>query len=550
MILNGKSSTVFFMGKKQFTYVLVALSLSTFLYYCWMLGDRPFATPDEARYVEIPREMLVTGDFITPRLNGVKYFEKPPLFYWLQAGMMKIFGLSEVSMRLVNVAMAVGGVVATYAFAASLYSFWVGLVAAFILATSPLYFGLAHMILLDMSTSIFITLSLFSFYKAFTSSPLGRVRGRRLWFWGFAVACGLGVMTKGIMALAIPGPIIVAWLTLTRQWGQLRPFYPLTALAIFSSLVVPWHIIVMIKNPEFTHKYFLVEHFLRFTTNYHARYQPIWFFIPIVLIGLFPWIAALPRSLKNIKQDPLKLYLTLWVGWVMTFFSVGNSKLIPYILPAFPPLAILLAQGWEEIRTRVKDWLVVATFVVGALVFFLLPFLVPLVPPLAYAIYILGGVCLLATLLLLWQPSLGVLTTGGIAVVINLLTLINAPLVQKPSVKSLLAGVPLQPADRLVSYKVYFQDLPVYAQRLVTVVEAKGELAFGCGVEDASAWMVEEPQFLKLWESQERLWAVMKPSEFQQFRHHNPHLFIQVYRQTPFYVLAVNKDVREKEQIR
>ncbi|MEI8295579.1 MAG: phospholipid carrier-dependent glycosyltransferase, partial [Alphaproteobacteria bacterium] len=277
------------MQKRQLIYASVALSVLIFLYYSIMLGDRSFATPDEARYVEISREMLVTGDFVTPRLNGVKYFEKPPLFYWLQAGVMKVFGSSEFAMRMVTVAIAVGGVVATFAFAASIYGLLVGAVAALILATSPLYFGLAHLIILDMSASVFVTLSLFSFYKAITSTSTHR---RRLWFWGFAVACGLGVMTKGVMALALPGPVIVAWLTATKQWGRLRPFYPFSSLIIFFSIVIPWHAAVSLANPEFAYKYFIVEHFLRFTTNHHEHYQPIWYFVPVVLLGLFPWIAA------------------------------------------------------------------------------------------------------------------------------------------------------------------------------------------------------------------------------------------------------------------
>jgi 4-amino-4-deoxy-L-arabinose transferase-like glycosyltransferase len=542
LILTQKSSRVFFMEKRLFVYTLIALSIMTALYFGLMLGERPFATPDEARYVEIPREMVVSGDFITPRLNGVKYFEKPPLFYWLQAGAMKAFGSSEFSMRLVTALMAVGGVVATFAFAASFYGLMIGAVAALIVATSPLYFGLAHMILLDMSASIFVTFALFSFYKAFTAT-----HRRRLWFWGFAAACGLGVMTKGLMALAIPGPIIVTWLTATRQWGRLRPFYPLSALAIFLSIVVPWHVAVSLQNPEFAHKYFIVEHFLRFTTSYHERYQPIWFFIPIVLIGLFPWISFIPRGVKNLRQDPLTLYLLLWAAWVIAFFSVGNSKLIPYILPAFPPLAILLAHGWGILREQQRYiWLPAVTLVLGAIAFFLLPYFMPLDPIITQAIQILGMACVLGALLAAWRPTLGLLALGCVALTINVMTLVNAPLIQKPSVKSLLATVPLRAEDRLVSYRVYFQDLPVYAQRLVTVVSAKGELAFGCCVEDTSAWMIEEAEFLRLWESQERLWAVMKPGEFEDFRAKNSHFFIQIYRQTPFYVLVVNKETENQ----
>lgn len=516
------------------------------LYFCFLLGNRPFATPDEARYVEIPREMVATGDYLTPRLNGVKYFEKPPLFYWIQASAIKTLGTSEAQMRCATALLAALGVALTFAFATRAMGSPVGWMAAGILATSPLYFALAHMITLDMSVSVFVTLSLVCFYGALMKEP-GSSRRRR--FWLFSIACALGVMTKGVMALAIPGPIIVMWLTLTRQWPRLRPFYPISSSVLFLIIVLPWHLAVSFYNPEFAYKYFVVEHILRFTTTFHERYQPFWFFIPILLIGLFPWSAFLPAICKNFNNKPLKTYLLLWALWPLAFFSFSSSKLVPYILPIFPALAILLAQGFHSLwKKRDNETLKTGASImllVGIVGYFF-PYeswnITQAIENFAKLMGLLCGVSGLISLGCLWgnKKSYAYATVGAFALASNMILIVAAPHAQKPSVKTLLTP-PLPASERIVSYEVYFQDLPVYAQRIVTVVEAKGELTFGCTIEDVSSWMIDKPHFLDLWQSQERLWVVMKKESLAHFQRDYPSLPLYTYRQTPTLVLVSNK---------
>ena len=201
--------------------------------------------------------------------------KNPPLLYWLQAGSFKVFGLSEFGMRLWIVVFATLGCVATYAFGQSIFDRATGLIASGVLATTALYFSLARLIILDMVVSTWITLALFCFYQALYRPPSC---GRRLWFYGFSAACAFGVLTKGIMALAVPGPFIVLWLSYTRQWRLLLPVYWIECCAVFLAITAPWHVLVSLKNPEFLYKYFIVEHFLRYTTTIHARYKPVWFF--------------------------------------------------------------------------------------------------------------------------------------------------------------------------------------------------------------------------------------------------------------------------------
>ena len=157
---------------------LVLLGVLTALFFGCFLGSRPLSVPDEGRYVEIPREMVGTGDYLTPRLNGVKYFEKPPLFYWFEAGMIKLFGLSEWSVRLGPALFALFGCLAVYYAGTRMFGRLAGLMSACILATSVLYYALSRLITLDMPVSVLLTASLLSFLLG-TREPAGAARGSR-----------------------------------------------------------------------------------------------------------------------------------------------------------------------------------------------------------------------------------------------------------------------------------------------------------------------------------------------------------------------------------
>ena len=533
------------------------LSCVLIFFFTFQLGNRPFATPDEGRYVEIPREMVATGDYLTPRLNGIKYFEKPPLFYWLQASNIKMFGIQEGPMRLWVAFFALIGCLATYAFGKTNFDRTTGIFSAFVLGSSVLYFSLSRLIILDMPVSILVTLILYSFYQGFEAESGTK---RRLWFYCFSISCALGVLTKGIMALAIPGPIIVIWLTVTGGWKRVLPVYLPTSLFLFLLIAAPWHILVSLKNPEFAYKYFIVEHFMRYTTDVHLRYKPIWFFIPILIAGFLPWTAFIPASIvdawKN-RTSSLNSYLLIWAGWVFAFFSVSNSKLIPYILPMFPALALLigkyLSDIWTNKNPKNKTTLYIYNSVFcialcllggGIALYFpelleekadLLPYIHSLmaiffISGLLTFLYIkrtdspisfeslAGSVFVRIFNLRTSQIIISIVCASSVAI---LITLINAaPYMQRPSIKPLAEIIQAQKqlGDKVVSFMAYYQDLPVYTRQTVTVVEAKGELEFGTTVEDTSSWMIKEEQFLKLWHEKQRVWGIGRKAELDRFQ--------------------------------
>lgn len=533
---------------------LLLLSLILLL-LVFELGNRPFATPDEARYVEIPREMVTTGDYLTPRLNGVKYFEKPPLFYWLQVGAIKLLGFKESSMRFWTVVLGFVGCLSLYHFTKSHEDETTALWATFILGLSPLYFSLSRLIILDMAVTICVTVALFCFYNGFLNKKLFH---RRLWFYGFSIFSALGVLTKGIMTLAISGPVIILWLTFTKKWGQLRPLFFPSAFVLFLLITLPWHIAVGIKNPEFFYKYFIVEHFLRYTTDIHARTKPFWFFVPILFLGFLPWSFFIPKALINAWRErfPLSLFLILWAGWVFFFFSFSNSKLIPYILPAFPPLALILgrfiAQGLkskEFFKPHLKVLTLFFLLLIPSFYGYSLNFtdilsekeeLIPYLHILCF-IFISNGLLLSWFVIkkkevlnrnVLLQKFLPFVskTHSRLAILafhslITLIVLIKAsPYLQKPSIKSLALMVQRHktPGDEVVSFMSYYQDLPVYVKGIVAVVEAKGELEFGTQVEDTSTWMINKKEFLRRYKSKKRLWGVGRETEVEKFKILNP----------------------------
>ena len=275
-----------YMQAEKHSYHLVFLFFSLlFALFLFLLSHRPLATPDEGRYVEIPREMLETGEYITPHLNGLPYFEKPPLTYWITAASLYVFGENTFAARIPLAIFAFFGCFALYIFMRTKAPVFYSLTPSFVLATSTLYFGMARILTLDLFVSIWITLAMLSFYQSTQKphKPLLSV------FYGLSMAGA--VMTKGFIGVVLPGFTILCWIAY-QQNGQLlkKAFHPYALLAFFV-FATPWHVLVAMHNPSFAWFYFVHEHFLRYTTVIHGRFQPFWFFIPVVILGSFPWIV-------------------------------------------------------------------------------------------------------------------------------------------------------------------------------------------------------------------------------------------------------------------
>lgn len=293
--------------------------------FSFMLGSRPLNVPDEARYSEIPREMLASHDFVTPHINGVKYFEKPPLIYWLQAASLKTFGLNEWSIRGTDALLALLGCLGTYFAARKLYDRKTGLFAAITLSTSLLYFVLARVITLDMSVSVFISFALFSFIL-------------RYYYWVYIFAA-LAVLAKGLIGIIFPGSIILLWLIYTGHWKILRECKLISGTLIFLAITLPWHILVQIKNPEFFNYYFITQQFSRYLTMSAGRYEPIWYFVPMLLLGLFPWTGFLwgAKQVFNKKRSQRFIFINCYNIYIyfLLSFALKTSSLYFALLSVY-----------------------------------------------------------------------------------------------------------------------------------------------------------------------------------------------------------------------
>lgn len=527
------------------------------LLFFTLLAYRPLLTPDEGRYAEIAREMAVRGDYITPYLNNIKYFEKPILFYWLGAAAIKVGGPTIFAVRAINALMGILGCLITYAAGRLLYGRTAGLLASLILATSTLYFVMSHMVSLDLPVTVFISTSLYGFMLAVQSQ---HESSRRWFLWGAAAAAALAVLTKGLIGIVFPGMIVCAWMLVMNEWRQLKRLPILSACLIFLLIAAPWHIAVNHYNPEFFHFYFIEQHFLRYTTLNIGHYQPAWFFIPVFAAGFFPWIVFLPQTLlaslparfAERKQMTSEIFFLLAAVLIFIFFSFSKSKLIPYILPVLPPLALLTGRYLASQLKQPSRGFTAGLFalVLGSVVLikYLWTLQITLMEPVSALFYLRAGLAsLLGASLLAWlanayspRMSLKLMLIG--TSVFLILGHASVQFIDTRTIQPLANTLNhlLQPGDEVITYNQYYQDLPFYIQRPVTILNWRNELTFGMAHQKTETWMITTPTFFKRWHSQQRVYMIMSLSEYQQFRRNYPHETILLIRQTPTNALVTN----------
>ena len=522
-------------GRARLRGVIFA-GLAVLIAFVWFdaLATRPLFAPDEGRYAEIPREMLQTGDWVIPHLDGLPYIEKPPLQYWATALSFRMFGLSELSARLYTALTAFATLIVVWLLARRLWNPQAAWRAAAVLASLSLFAAVGELLSLDMSLTFYMTLSLAAFLWA-QCRPQG---GGRAMLIAWAAA-GAGVLTKGLVAAAIPAAVLILYSLLMRDWSVWRRLRFGAGLGLFLLITVPWHWLAARRLPDFLQFYFIHEHLQRYLTTAADRVEPWWFFAAVFCAGTLPWtfsglrvlVGGWRRRAAHGAFEP-RVFLWIWIVFVLVFFSLSDSKLIPYALPALPALALLIGALPAAVLRR--DVLAAAAVALAAALICLLagvqlphwlagsnraPYFLPLAQPLPLIAAVLS-ICAAYVFVKRNREPTGsaVFLSAGWCVAV--LLLIRAATVVGPlySGRSLAALLP-DGGRGLPIYTIatYDQTLPFYWRRTLRLVAYRGELDYGLR-HTPGAEIATIPAFLARWSATTLAYAVMEIDMYDELR--------------------------------
>jgi 4-amino-4-deoxy-L-arabinose transferase-like glycosyltransferase len=472
-------------------------------------------------------------------LNGIKYFEKPPLQYWATAAAYRVFGEHNWTARAWPALTGLLGILLMYWVGARLFGPSTGVYTAMVLGSSVLYTGLAHILTLDMGLAFFLTLALAGLLLAL--DPRADAATNRRWMLVAAAGCALAVLSKGLIGIVLPGAVVTLYVLVKRDFGLLRKLHLVSCGALFLAITAPWFIAVSVANPEFAWFFFVHEHFQRYTSTIHQRDQPWYFFVPILAAGILPWLLTLidavihacKRLVTDKPFDPV-FFTLLWAGFIFAFFSASGSKLPSYILPIFPALALIIGLHLTSIGGRALAWQLVPVAVLAAAGLIAVPYTVRLATenmpvelysaqiPWLYAAAATLLVGLLAAIYFGWRGrvrnAIIACALTGLATTQLLVTSEDA-LSPAHSTYHLAQQLKpyLKPGVPFYSVRTYEQTLPFYIDRTVTLVDYQDEMAYGLQ-QEPQLWVPTLAEFMTRWRADPYALAVMSLEVFAELQ--------------------------------
>jgi 4-amino-4-deoxy-L-arabinose transferase-like glycosyltransferase len=329
------------------------------------LGRLPLIEPDEGRNAEVARELLASGDWITPHFNTLTYLDKPVVYFWLVAASFRVWGVTEWAARLPSAVMALATMLLCWFMARRMFGDSCALRAGIVFATSPLVIGLSRFVIFDMMLAFLITLAMLCFWLA-AEGDFQTPKWSAMMF----AALGVAAITKGPVGFLLPLFSILAFQALRGRFGELRRLRWGLGVAVFLAVALPWFVAVSIQHPEFPRYALWQESLQRFAAGTARRRGSVLYYLPVYLAGFFPWsfflllaVTNRLRRLRELRQKTLIpiLFLLTWAGVVFVFFTISRSKLPAYFLPAMVPLSILMARAWADVGAagegRRPEWL-------------------------------------------------------------------------------------------------------------------------------------------------------------------------------------------------
>ncbi|AQV93686.1 4-amino-4-deoxy-L-arabinose transferase [Cupriavidus necator] len=523
--------------------VVALVVLAFVLLWFGTLDVRHLLGPDEGRYAEIAREMLSTGDWVTIRYNGLKYFEKPPFHMWATAVSFSLFGIGDWQARLCVALSGMIGLGVSMLATARWFGARAGLLAGLVLAAAPMWNVAAHFNTLDMTLSGVMACVLA--FMLLAQHPDATPAARRNWMLACWAAMGVAVLTKGLVGLALPGLVLVIYTCVTRDLALWRRLHAPAGIALMLLVTVPWFWLVDQRNPEFLRFFFIHEHWQRYTSTVHARKGALWYFVPLLAGGFLPWLGLVPGMVRAVRQragvsdtggtggiKPFQpaLMAALWAVSIFVFFSLSGSKLPGYIVPVFPALAILAGMALTQTGDRAWTRQLRAMLVIGAIGLLASPIVATLnsnnTPNVLYRAYAIWAALAFALVIasaavalwLLRRQSRMASVTGyafGMLLAFSVALLGHETIGRSASGIDMIAPIErvLRPGMPLYAVGLLDHTLPFYLRHPLTMVAQADELAFGTE-QEPQKWLPTRDAFVEAWQHGPPAVALLSPSAF------------------------------------
>jgi 4-amino-4-deoxy-L-arabinose transferase-like glycosyltransferase len=529
-------------GRPGRAYTLLLLAFG--LVYLALLGIRPLFNPDEGRYINIPAEMLASQDFVLPHLNGLAYLEKPPLQYWLSAATLWVFGHNEWAGRLVTALAALVGAFTVLTLGKRLYDPVRARFAALMTGSMLLYVLMGQLTTLDMLLSTWLTVAIAAFCLAQVDRE-SQPSATRRWMLLCWASMAAATLTKGLIGLVLPGSVLILYTLWQRDWHTWRHLHIGKGLLLYAAIVAPWFVLVERAYPGAFDFLIIREHFQRYLTKMHDRYEPWWFFIEIMAAGTLPWLPQIIASYltgwrSRIAHGQFDADRVLWIVavFIVAFFSVSDSKLAPYVLPVLPALA-LLGSRTDAAAERLLAWNGRLLLVLGAAALIaaavaghgearvmqlwrinqLRPWFIGV-----GLLCVAGGSSVLMTIAKArFHAARMIIATTGFTTVMALVIGAFTAIAPLYSIKPLLSRAgPLDPAAQIYTVRDFDWTLPFYAQHPVIPVAYVGELEMGLHAAPTRGRATLE-EFEQDWNSQgehsaKPMYALIRLADFEHYR--------------------------------